>query len=476
MDTNVNGSPVPGLDYFAEIIPFVRRIVMSLFPILLKCSLARVAVRGTAASVACLMVLAAAPRRSVAQELTPAATSKTAQAPLNLAGLVSDVNGSPLPQATVYVYTAAPRTGTSPFCPSCYVDCGKHEVTNAQGRFLISAVSSSLIFRLLVVEEGYEPTFVPHVDPSHNPIKVVLKKSSVGSHDPLRRAAGRVFDPVGLPVAGATIEPVGLKTGTSTTYGQIEGLDPLAITNAHGEFQFQCPSAGSTLIALVKARGMAPQIVSTLDTGARVPQDVVLTYGTTVAGTVQDAGGKKMTGVTVQVVPADRNAATFVGWFEIGTDQEGRFSLPNIPVGEKYVVCVRMDSLTASGMGMARQVITTGKRDTVTGGVRLAVRPAAAIRGRVVLTDGAPIHVGTRIMLSRAETWDQQQAVLAEDGSFTFQGVPREEDLELIVQVPAHHYAPTTSGYDPIYHTVRLKIPAASSKADIQIALAPNAK
>ena len=399
---------------------------MSIFPIFLKRSLV-CAVVGTAASVACLMALTPAPSRSAAQERTPPVNTKTAQSPANLVGIVADSNGLPLPKATVYVYTAAPRVGTSPFCPSCYVDCGKHQVTDTKGRFLISSVSSSLIFRLLVVAEGYEPTFVRHVDPLQPPTKIALKKPTAGSRDPQRQASGRVLDPSGHPIVGATVEPVGVRKGDGTSFGQIEGLDPLAVTNERGEFRFQCPKAGSTLIALVKARGLAPQIVSTLNTGARVPQDISMTPGTTVAGTVQSASGQKLAGVTVQVVPADLNAETFVGWFEIGTDQEGKFSLPNIPANRQYVICVRMDTLVESGLGIVQQPLTTGKDDTTTGALHLVAMPASTVTGRVVLTDGKPIPAGTRLMLGRAETWDEQQAIVAEDGGFTFRGVPRKK-------------------------------------------------
>src|SRR4051794_25945955 len=84
---------------------------------------------------------------------------------VDLAGTVTDAGGRPLPGATVYVYTAGPRQGTSSFCPSCYVDCGKRQVTDARGRFRIPSLDRSLLFRILTVREGYEPAFTPKVDP-----------------------------------------------------------------------------------------------------------------------------------------------------------------------------------------------------------------------------------------------------------------------------------------------------------------------
>src|SRR4051794_13135582 len=90
---------------------------------------------------------------------------EAAPARVDLAGAVTDEAGHPLSGATVYVYTAGPRQGTSPFCPSCYADCGKRRVTDAQGRFRIPAVDPSLVFRLLAVRDGYEPAFLAKADP-----------------------------------------------------------------------------------------------------------------------------------------------------------------------------------------------------------------------------------------------------------------------------------------------------------------------
>src|SRR4051812_24129808 len=74
----------------------------------------------------------------------------------DLAGTVTDAAGRPLAGATGYGYTAGPRRGTSAFCPSCYADCGKRQVTDSRGRFRFPAVDSGLVFRLLAVRDGYE--------------------------------------------------------------------------------------------------------------------------------------------------------------------------------------------------------------------------------------------------------------------------------------------------------------------------------
>lgn len=436
----------------------------------------RLSLRRLSVSAGCLGMLAMTLCVADAQEPAAAAGAKAESTPVNLAGLVADASGAPLSKATVYIYTAAPRVGTSPFCPSCYVDCGKRQLTDGKGSFSIPSVDSKLIFRLLVVEDGYEPLLVPNVDPLKSPIKVALKKEAPNSHDPKGQVKGRVVDKDGRPVAGATVEPIGLKTGDVTRYGGIPGLAPLAVTNTQGEFRFDCPKGSTMLTTLVKARGLAPRVASDLHPGARTPQVVPMAVGTTVEGTVQNAAGHKLTGVVVQLVPVDRNAATFTGWAEIGTDEKGRFSLPNVPADRKYVVCVRMSSLAEKGVGIGRQTISTGKEESTTEGVNLTVQPAVTLTGRVVLTDGKPIRSGTRIMLGRAETWDEQQVVLGADGSFTFQGVPAGEDMEFAIQVPGYHYAQDNPGFEVSPYDVAFKTAANASKSEVKIRMEPDAK
>ena len=66
-----------------------------------------------------------------------------------------DAAQKPIPQATVFIYTAKPRVGLGIMCPGCYVDCGKKATTDAEGKFLIAKLDPELLFRVLVVAEGF---------------------------------------------------------------------------------------------------------------------------------------------------------------------------------------------------------------------------------------------------------------------------------------------------------------------------------
>ncbi len=68
---------------------------------------------------ACLWMLAVfAARGSAAAE--PAEHSRP-----DLSGTIHNDNGSPLPNASVFIYTAGPKEGPGILCPSCYADCRK---------------------------------------------------------------------------------------------------------------------------------------------------------------------------------------------------------------------------------------------------------------------------------------------------------------------------------------------------------------
>src|SRR4051812_37635059 len=75
-----------------------------------------------------------------------AAPATTQAARPDLRGTIT-VTGEqkPIECGTVYVYTAAVRTGSSPYCPSCYADCGKRAATAPDGTFTIPSLDPDLI-------------------------------------------------------------------------------------------------------------------------------------------------------------------------------------------------------------------------------------------------------------------------------------------------------------------------------------------
>ncbi len=406
--------------------------------------------------------------------LTAAAPGSAVEKGIDLAGTVTDAGGQPLPGATVYVYTAGPRQGASAFCPSCYVDCGKRQTTDAQGRFRLPALDRSLIFRVLTVREGFEPVFTPNVDPLRGEIKVALPQRDLSRQDPQRLVLGRVVDPEGRPVAGATVETQGYRTMEGDgEVGESPGLETLAITDGNGEFYLRAPGPGLLVYAFVQGRGLASRMVTDLVSGTGRREEVRLALGTTLTGVVRDLAGRGVPGAVLHVVPTDRHVETFTYWQEIATGPDGRFTLPNVPAGREVSVSVRMDSLREAGLGTPQQILRAGQDGSATDGIALTARHAAVIDGQVTLGDGKPVPPGTQISLTREGTWDAQQAVMGADGRFRFQGAPVEEDMSLYLRVPGYHLAAGMPGLEIRQGLARLCVPAGRPDRTVSLRLEP---
>ena len=114
--------------------------------------------------------------------------------------------------ATVFISTAAPKTGTSTFCPSCYADCRKSAKADTGGNFNIESLDPQLTFQILAVAKGYKPKFVSKVDPAKGPVKIELEPIESSDATPDRSLRGRVLDAKGEPLESAVVEMEGVRT------------------------------------------------------------------------------------------------------------------------------------------------------------------------------------------------------------------------------------------------------------------------
>ena len=181
-----------------------------------------------------------------------------------ITGKIVDAGGRPVEQATVLVWRAGVKTGYSAYCPSCYVDCGKRTVTDQTGSFTIKSLAPDLWFELLVVRDGYIPTFIKRVDPSRGPAKQQLSRDERMVDDPSRIVRGRVVERSGQPVRAAVVQAQGVYTAPANglMYGTIEGLEPVAVTNPEGEFEIAYNKQAKGMLLRVEARAMASKMVA----------------------------------------------------------------------------------------------------------------------------------------------------------------------------------------------------------------------
>src|SRR5579863_8390306 len=250
-------------------------------------------------------------------------------------GKVTDADGKPVEHATVFVYEAGVKKGYSIYCPTCYPDCGKHAATDAEGNYTIEGLNGDLIFKLLVVHEGYTSLFVPKVDPSQGPVSPTALTTRVPPADPSQFVRGRVVDAHGDPVRDAVVEQQGIsiqtERGVQNRFGGAQDwIDAIAVTNEKGEFEIAYSKPAVSMILNVEPRGMAAKLF-TLPTGAD-RKTLTVTDGAIVLATHSRIAGNEL--------PEMR----------IGSRDDGTFVITNVTAGRIYDVYTKMESLADRGI------------------------------------------------------------------------------------------------------------------------------
>jgi hypothetical protein len=302
-----------------------------------------------------------------------------------------------------------------------------------------------LTFRLLAVGDGYTPVLSGKmIDPKTGPTQLTLNRHDLDKRDTALVLRGRVLDEDGKPVARAVVEPIGFHKGQRGQFGGLKGFDPLALTNDQGEFRLGVPEPDLAVYVQVSAPSLATSVFSKLPAGIK-GNDLTLQRGVAITGRVVK-DGKPLAGVAVGVVQKDRGVTTFVGTFQAATDADGVFSILNVPANQALYAYGLMDTLRSHGAITAREVRSTASGSVVRLG-DLKVTAGHRLSGHVVLADGKPVPADTRVLLSREEAWDTQQAVVDKDGRFTFVGLPP-EGYGLSVNLRGYHVSAKNASKD----------------------------
>jgi protocatechuate 3,4-dioxygenase beta subunit len=376
--------------------------------------------------------------------ITPARSFGAEETRPDLTGRVTGDQGSPLAKATVFVYSAGPKQGTASVCPYCYADCRKKVVTGADGAFKIESLDPQLIFRLLVVAKGHDARFVTKVDPAKGPVNVALNPIDDVLTKSKGHIAGKVMDPEGRPVAGATISPEGVeREGHGTQWGGTDAfVDPIAVADEQGRFVLFCSEGVTTVHAVAEGPNVAKRWMA-----FKPGRDylVRLQEGVAVTGRVEK-DGLPAEGVAIGLSTSDRTCGNFFRCDELATDKDGRFLIPNIPAEREFALCASMDSLHGHG-ALPIRTFTTGKTGTTMDLGKLMVQPAYTVVGRVVLSDGKNIPPKTRLFLGREKAWDHTEVMLDESGHFEFKGVPS-EPIGLSVRIKGYKFSKKNPSLD----------------------------
>jgi hypothetical protein len=346
----------------------------------------------------------------------------------SLTGTVLDANGGPLAGVTVMVYHAGVKVGYSTFCPSCYIDCGKHAITDAKGTFEFKDLAPDLWFTLLAARDGYVPEITKSIDPVKVPTVSLKLAARLPIADFSGTVRGRVVEADGSPVPYAIINPTGLITEEGSSYGDIPGLEPISVTNKQGEFEVTYSKPTPKMLLEVEARVFAPKF-AVMETGPD-RRSVTLTDGATIVGRLVQ-NGKPVPNAQIGLIAKDRGGfggdLKLIGnpyeVVRIGTDSKGRFTIPNVPAAVDWYVYATMDSISA--LGAARPIeVHVSKDGQYLRAPDLVIEPGFHVRGAVLASDNKPIADGMRVTLSSETVWDSQTVSLAADGHFMFTNLP----------------------------------------------------
>ena len=253
------------------------------------------------------LVMAIASIRSDASGAPPdgslSADSRPLVAASTISGTVLDDTGQPLAHAAVLVYEARVKKGFSIFCPTCWVDCGKHASTDSAGTFMIPGVSPELKFTLLIAKEGFSVARVASVDPSTGAVPATTLNLRSAITDASRVLRGRVVDNDGAGVSDALVEPQSVEFetpgGRERSYGLNGWSDALAVTNSNGDFEIAYDRPATRMTLKISARAKAPLLFEG-PTG-EPPRVAVVQDGVSVVGRVFEVDGKPAENVELAI-------------------------------------------------------------------------------------------------------------------------------------------------------------------------------
>jgi protocatechuate 3,4-dioxygenase beta subunit len=342
-------------------------------------------------------------------------------------GKVTDAAGKPLVHATVFIYEGHVRTGYGIYCPTCWADCGKHSSTDANGNFSIAGLNPELRFKLMVVKEGYGSAFIDQVDPQKGPAKVASLKERPPVEDPSQVVRGRVVDAQGKPVKDAVVEQEGVgfqgRGGMGHAFGPRDWIDLIAVTNDKGEFEMAYCKPAVEMILRVSPRGMAQKLF-TEPTGPD-RKTMTVTDGATIFGRVLQPDGKPAANVEIGVMAHSRAAGTGFPEMVIGTREDGTFAMTNVPVGRVLYLYPKMESLAPLGFAGNPEPLETKDDGQEIHMGTIQLQPSYALRGKVVLSDGAPVGKEMRVTIGADTVMDSQMVMLGPDGTFEFKGLTK---------------------------------------------------
>lgn len=383
----------------------------------------------------------------IAVFLTTAIGGLWANEKATIAGKVVETSGKPIEHATILVYEAGTRKGYSIFCPTCWVDCGKHTTSDGEGNFTITGLDPNLWFTLLVVHDGYSAAYLKEIDPGKGAAANAVLNARPAVNDVSQLVRGRVVDAYGRPIKDAVVEQRGVtvqgKNGQlgGTRFGPRDWIDQMVVTNEEGEFEIAYGAPAVQMILQVTARGMAPKLFTETTGGER--KLLAVAEGAVIRGRLVQ-NGKPVGSAEVGLITHERTAGTVFPEMRVGTKDDGTFVFTNVPAGRIWVLYPKMESLASRDIGADVVLCETKDNGQEVDLGDISLKPAYRLKGRVILSDGKAVPPDMHVTLSADRAFDSQIVPIHGDGTFEFQGLPTGV-YSISPGVKGYHLAPGTS-------------------------------
>ena len=316
---------------------------------------------------------------------------------VDVSGIVVDVEGSPVPGASVWLAGGATDWVSGFPIAACGPD----------GRFLLRAVAAE--HSLWASAKRHGPSVLVDLesrDVSSGSVEIELSLSKVGA-----ALHGRVVDARGGSVEGARVAlgapPDPLMTRVDGSQAEVV-VPRIAISDDGGRFAFEGVTPGLQPIA-VQAEGWPiwrQDVVVEVEDTARLL--VELEHGALVTGIVYDDTGKPLEGAAVRALPAPF-AGSFPGQGPSDegrtfphpgarTDARGAYQLPPLAAGQAHLYASKGErrggTLHAAKngvfLGSAQETLTVHAGQELIWSPRISL--GSTIEGRVTYADGAPMQ------------------------------------------------------------------------------------
>jgi uncharacterized GH25 family protein len=291
--------------------------------------------------------------------------------------------------------------------------------TDAEGQFRFSRIPDDQLYQLQVLPAPFSPFLFLNVDPKRGPVQIRVKVATPLVPKQKFFVHGKVVNPEGKPVAGATIETEGVALGQGRkSFGGNNGFADMVITDWQGEFLLE--RAELFTAVRLNIRGFALANARPWIDATNTLQIVKLGVGAEMVGRlVKD--GKPLPHLGITISCQDGNAEVYMGDYTATTDEEGRFVFKHLPPDTGWFLHGDIHTLKDLGALHPRAVRSGDDGDRKDLG-DLEIESGLTLSGTVRARTGQTLPQKGEIHI-RLERGGNDIVAIDEKGNFEFRGL-----------------------------------------------------